>query len=121
MHSVVAWARSPIPRCANLESRLASEEFQAIERLNHLPGRRLTTARTIAAEEEILRRVREAQNRIQPVTSNVEAFRIAKDHPRLNRAQNMVIEDVLSSTDRIQGIQGHAGAGKTTALTVRRG
>jgi hypothetical protein len=46
---------------ANLESRLASEEFQAIERLNHLPGRRLTTARTIAAEEEILRRVREAK------------------------------------------------------------
>src|SRR5258708_6800534 len=72
---------------ANLESRLVSEEFQAIERLNHLPGRRLTTARTIATEEEILRRVREAQNRIQPVTSNVEAFRIAKDHPRLNRAQ----------------------------------
>ena len=106
---------------ANLESRLASGEFQAIERLNHLPGRRLTTARTIAAEEEILRRVREGQNRIQPVTSNVEAFRIAKDHPQLNRAQKMVIEDVLSSTDQIQGIQGHAGAGKTTALTVLRG
>src|SRR3984893_1134700 len=106
---------------ANLESRLASGEFRAIERLNHLPGRRLTTARTIAAEEEILRRVREGQNRIQPVTSNVEAFRIAKDHPQLNRAQKVVIEDVLSSTDRIQGIQGHAGAGKTTALTVLRG
>ncbi len=33
----------------------------------------------------------------------------------------MVIEDVLSSTDKIQGIQGSTGAGKTTALTVLRG
>jgi ATP-dependent exoDNAse (exonuclease V) alpha subunit len=106
---------------ANLDSRLASGEFQAIERSNHLPGRRLTTARTIAAETEILRRVREGQNGIQPVTSNVEAFKIANDHRQLNRAQKTVIEDVLSSTDRVQGIQGYAGAGKTTALAVLRG
>jgi ATP-dependent exoDNAse (exonuclease V) alpha subunit len=31
-----------------------------------------------------------------------------------------VVEDVLSSPDRIQGIQGFAGAGKTTTLTVIR-
>ena len=31
-----------------------------------------------------------------------------------------MIEDVLSSPDRIQGIQGFAGAGKTTTLTVIR-
>jgi ATP-dependent exoDNAse (exonuclease V) alpha subunit len=31
-----------------------------------------------------------------------------------------VVEDVLSSRDRIQGIQGFAGAGKTTTLTVLR-
>lgn len=106
---------------ANLDSRLASGEFQAIERSNHLPGRRLTTAQTIAAETEVLRRVREGQNRIQPVTSGINAFKIANDHPQLNRAQKAVIEDVLRSTDRVQGIQGYAGAGKTTALAVLRG
>jgi len=31
------------------------------------------------------------------------------------------VEDVLSSQDRIQGIQGFAGSGKTTTLTVIRG
>jgi ATP-dependent exoDNAse (exonuclease V) alpha subunit len=31
-----------------------------------------------------------------------------------------VVEDVLSSPDRIQGLQGFAGAGKTTTLTVIR-
>jgi hypothetical protein len=33
----------------------------------------------------------------------------------------MVVEDVLSSPDRIQGIQGFAGSGKTTTLSVIRG
>jgi conjugative relaxase-like TrwC/TraI family protein len=105
---------------ANLDSRLAFGEFQAIERPNHLPERQLTTARTIEAEQEILRRVREGQNQVQAVTTSVEAFKIANDHPQLNRAQKTVIQEILSSNDRIQGIQGYAGAGKTTALSVLR-
>jgi conjugative relaxase-like TrwC/TraI family protein len=106
---------------ANLNARLASGEFQTIERSNHLPGRRLTTARTIEAEREILQRVREGQNRMQPVVKQVDAFKIAHDHPQLNRAQKAVIEDVLSAPDKIQGIQGFAGSGKTTTLNVLRG
>jgi conjugative relaxase-like TrwC/TraI family protein len=105
---------------ANLDARLASGEFQAIDRPNQLPGRGLTTAKTIEAEQEILRRVREGQDQIQPVATRVEAYQFTKDHPYLNRAQRDVIEDVLSSPDRIQGIQGYAGAGKTTALAVLR-
>jgi ABC-type glutathione transport system ATPase component len=45
---------------------------------------------------------------------------VANQHPHLNRAQTTVVEDVLSSPDRIQGIQGFAGSGKTTTLTVIR-
>src|ERR1019366_3569407 len=44
----------------------------------------------------------------------------ADQHPHLNRAQKSVVEDVLSSPDRVQGIQGFAGAGKTTTLIVLR-
>jgi ATP-dependent exoDNAse (exonuclease V) alpha subunit len=40
--------------------------------------------------------------------------------PDINRAQKTVVEDVLSSQDRIRGIQGFAGSGKTTTLTVIR-
>jgi ATP-dependent exoDNAse (exonuclease V) alpha subunit len=54
------------------------------------------------------------------LTTRAEAIQIAEQHPHLNRAQKNVIEDVLSSSDRIQGIQGYAGVGKTTALTVLR-
>jgi ATP-dependent exoDNAse (exonuclease V) alpha subunit len=42
-------------------------------------------------------------------------------HSHLNRTQKSVVEDVLSSPDRIQGIQGFAGSGKTTTLSAIRG
>jgi ATP-dependent exoDNAse (exonuclease V) alpha subunit len=106
---------------ANLEARLASGEFQLVERPRGVPGRQFTTAKTIEAEHEILRRMREGQNHVEPVLSRPHAIAVADRHPHLNRAQKSVIEDVLSSTDRIQGVQGFAGAGKTTTLTVIRG
>ena len=41
-------------------------------------------------------------------------------HSHLNAAQTTAIEHVLTSRDRVQGIQGVAGAGKTTAFDVIR-
>jgi conjugative relaxase-like TrwC/TraI family protein len=105
----------------NLDARLASGEFQIVERPQGVPGRQFTTAKTIEAEHDILRRMREGQHNIEPVLSRAQAIAVADQHPRLNQAQKAVVEDVLSSRDRIQGIQGFAGAGKTTTLTVLRG
>ncbi len=105
---------------ANLNARLASGEFQAVERAD-TPGRQFTTAKTIEAEHEIVRRMREGQKQFLPVMSRPEAIRVADQHLHLNRAQKSVVEDVLSSPDRIHGIQGVAGAGKTTTLAVLRG
>ena len=105
---------------AHLDARLASGEFQIIERQQGIPGRQFTTAKTIAAEQEVLRRMRDGQNQVEPVLSRPQAIGVANEHQHLNRAQKSVIEDVLSSPDRIQGIQGFAGAGKTTTLTVVR-
>jgi molybdopterin-guanine dinucleotide biosynthesis protein len=106
--------------CANLNARVASGEFRAVERPNAIPGRKLTTARTIEAEREILHRVRDGQREVQPVVTRPEAYRIAQDHTNLNQAQKTVIEEVLSSKDRVQGIQGYAGVGKTTVLSALR-
>ncbi|HEY2471857.1 MAG TPA: MobF family relaxase [Terracidiphilus sp.] len=103
----------------SLNMRLASGEFQTVER-QHMPGRQFTTARTIEAEQEILRRVREGQNRAHPVATRAEAIQVADRHPYLNRAQKSVVEDVLSAPDRIQGIQGWAGSGKTSVLKIVR-
>jgi conjugative relaxase-like TrwC/TraI family protein len=104
---------------ANLNARIASGEFQTVERVN-MPGRQLTTAKTIAAEQEIVRRMREGRNQINPLLPRSQAIAFADEYQHLNSTQRSVVEDVLSSSDRIQGIQGFAGSGKTTTLSVIR-
>ena len=105
---------------AHLDARLASGEFRIVERQRGLPGRHFTTAKTIEAEHEILSRMRQGQNHVEPILSRPQAIAFADQHPRLNHAQKSVVEDVLSSSDRIHGIQGFAGAGKTSTLTTVR-
>jgi conjugative relaxase-like TrwC/TraI family protein len=104
----------------NLDSRLASGEFQIVDHGQNTPARQFTTARTIEAEHEIVHRVTEERNQIEPVLSRSDAIAVADRHQYLNRAQKSVVEDVLSAPDRVQGIQGYAGAGKTTTLSVIR-
>src|ERR1039458_2509817 len=64
--------------------------------------------------------MREGQNHVEPVLARPHAIAVADQYPHLNQAQKSVVEDVLSASDRVQGIQGFAGAGKTTTLTVIR-
>jgi conjugative relaxase-like TrwC/TraI family protein len=105
---------------ANLNARLASGEFKIVERGGNTPARQFTTAKTIATEQEIVRRVGEGQNQVGPVLSRQQAIAVADQHTRLNQSQKSVVEDVLSSPDRIQGLQGFAGSGKTASLSVIR-
>jgi conjugative relaxase-like TrwC/TraI family protein len=105
---------------SHLDARLASGEFRIVDRQQGVPGRQFTTAKTIEAEHEILSRMRQGQNHVEPILSRPQAIAFADQHPRLNHAQKSVVEDVLSSSDRIHGIQGFAGAGKTSTLTTVR-
>jgi len=105
---------------ANLNARLSAGEFQLVERSGNSPARQFTTAKTIAAEHEILRRVSEGRRQVEPAFSRSQAIAVADGQSHLNRAQKSVVEDVLSSPDRIQAIQGYAGTGKTTTLSVIR-
>src|SRR5205085_11552592 len=52
----------------NLNARIALGEFQAVERA-HMPGRQFTTAKTIAAEHEIVSRARARRRQDEPVLS----------------------------------------------------
>jgi conjugative relaxase-like TrwC/TraI family protein len=104
----------------NLDARIAAGEFKVVDRGQNTPARQFTTARTIEAEHEIVHRVTEERNQIEPVLSRSDAIAVADRHQYLNRAQKSVVEDVLSAPDRVQGIQGYAGAGKTTTLSVIR-
>ena len=67
-----------------------------------------------------MRRMREGQNQIEPVLSRRDALALTERHSHLNRGQQEVVKEVLTSRDQVQGIQGVAGAGKTTALVAVR-
>jgi conjugative relaxase-like TrwC/TraI family protein len=105
---------------AHLESRMTVGEFQKVERAHNTPARQFTTARTVREEQEIMNRMRAGKDELAPALSQQQAVTFAAQHSHLNQAQRRVIEDVLNSPDRVQGIQGVAGAGKTTTLSVIR-
>ena len=104
----------------NFENRVLKGEFLATSPAARAIGRLFTTPETVSAEGEVIQRMRAGQGQTEPVVSPREAVAITSQRLRLNAAQTSAIENVLTSRDRVQGIQGVAGAGKTTALDVIR-
>ena len=104
----------------SVEARLASGEFQLVNAPKHGSARQFTTAETIQAEKEILRQMRQGQGRADQIMPVQQAVAHTAQYPILNSSQRSAAEEILTSRDRIQGLQGSAGVGKTTALkTVR--
>jgi len=103
-----------------LAARHAAGEFVRVEASRHQTGLLVTTVKTIAAEREIIRQMRQGQNQVESVMSRQNAIVFVDQRPHLNGGQKAVIEDVLSSSDRVQGIQGVAGSGKTSTLEAIR-
>jgi conjugative relaxase-like TrwC/TraI family protein len=107
---------------ASFEARIASGEFQEMPGQKHDTGRQFTTQHTIQAEQDVIRRMQQGQNQAVPILSIQEAVALTDARPQLNSGQRAAIEQVMTSRDTIQGLQGSAGAGKTSALiAVREG
>ena len=104
----------------NFENRVLKGEFLATQPATRTVGRLFTTPETVSAEREVIQRMRAGQGQAEPIVSSREAVATTNKHSHLNTAQTTAIEHVLTSRDRVQGIQGVAGAGKTTALDVIR-
>lgn len=105
---------------ANFEARIASGEFREVSGSKHSAGRHFTTAGTIQAENEIIRSVREGQGQAPQLMSIQDAIRLTEAHERLNDTQRKAIEQILTSRDQVQGLQGSAGSGKTSTLAAIR-
>jgi len=107
---------------ANFEARIASGEFRIVSTDRHSSGRQFTTAEAIKAEGEVVRKVLDGKGRSPQLMFVEQAIPLTEERPQLNQAQRKAIEQVLTSRDRIQGLQGVAGAGKTTTLvSIRQG
>ncbi|HEX2918687.1 MAG TPA: AAA family ATPase, partial [Edaphobacter sp.] len=107
---------------ASFEARITSGEFKQINDDGSKAGRRFTTAATIQAESEIAQKVRDGQSRAPQIMGIEGAVPLVDSRPHFNAAQKRVVEEVLTSYDRVQGLQGRAGSGKTSVLaTLREG
>ena len=80
-------------------------------------GRHWATEAAVAREWETVERMREGKNAGERLMRRWVAA--AKLHRgRLNEGQKAAVKLLLSSTDRVVGVQGYAGTGKTTMLVV---
>ena len=83
------------------------------------PGESLTTDKAIADEKETVALMKRGQGASRPL---MRSWRLG---PRLHRGrltegQKEAVKLILSSKDRIVGVQGYAGSGKTTMLDRAR-
>ncbi|HVJ09453.1 MAG TPA: MobF family relaxase [Acidisarcina sp.] len=105
---------------ASFERRIASGEFQLVSGEKHDSARRFTTAEMVQTEKEIVRTVLDGRGQAPQLMPIQQAVPLTDAHAQLNSSQRNSIEQILTSHDRIQGLQGSAGVGKTSALKIVR-
>ncbi|SEG71153.1 conjugative relaxase domain-containing protein, TrwC/TraI family [Bryocella elongata] len=107
---------------AEFEARQQRGDFLHVDGHKYASSRSFTTPETIAAERANIAQVQAGKNTVQSIMSAEQAQQQARSQEFLNDSQRRVIEEVLNSTDRIQGLQGRAGTGKTSVLrSIREG
>jgi conjugative relaxase-like TrwC/TraI family protein len=106
-----------------LQRRVKSGEFRVLEAQQGEAGRRFTTAEMVRLEKETLARMQEGSQRSvanSPLVRTESGTAIVNQHPELSAAQRSAVVEILNSREQIVGLDGKAGAGKTTALSVVR-
>jgi conjugative relaxase-like TrwC/TraI family protein len=105
----------------NLEQRIRSGEFIEVGR--ERPGgadRTLTTREMLDYERDNITRMKAGQESHDPMVSEQTSQELAGKFDHLSRSQRRAVDEILSSRDQVVGLEGVAGAGKTTSLSAIR-
>ena len=105
------------------ELRVRHGEFRLVERTDGRAAPQYTTAEMIRLEREIVGSVRVGnQQRYENSMLVAPALRIRTEdlHPELSKSQLAAVDEIFLSREKIVGLDGVAGAGKTTTLAVIR-
>ena len=103
------------------ERRVQTGEFIAVEHVG--AGQQYTTATMLRMEREIIGHMQEGNRRGYNDPTLVPAhIRVETEdrHRELNAGQRQAVEEIFLSREKIVGLDGIAGAGKTTTLAVVR-
>jgi len=103
------------------ERRIEAGEFREVSHVG--AGRQYTTAVMVRMEREIVGRMQEGNRRdySDPMLVSPQVRIATEDrHPELNASQRQAVDEIFLSREKVVGLDGIAGAGKTTALTVIR-
>src|SRR6202789_1572507 len=101
--------------------RAARGEFRTVDHAG--AGQQYTTAAMLGMEREIVTRMQDGNQRGVSDSMLVDArIRIATEdrHLELNASQRQAVDQVFLSREKMVGLDGVAGAGKTTTLAVIR-
>ncbi|WP_158748823.1 MobF family relaxase [Acidobacterium sp. S8] len=105
------------------EQRVIRGEFRRVERMDGRAGPQYTTAEMVRLEREIVGSMQQGNLRgfeNSMLVSPPLRIRIEDQHPELSKAQLGAVDEIFLSREKIIGLDGVAGAGKTTTLAVIR-
>jgi conjugative relaxase-like TrwC/TraI family protein len=100
------------------EKRVQSGDLIEVE--SKSPARAFTTEQMIGYERDTIVEMRKGQNLDNPLVRPETWRHVEEKHPHLSTSQRAAVEHILTSHDRITGLEGVAGAGKTTSLAAVR-
>jgi len=105
----------------NLERRVCSGEFIEVDQERpRSEGRLLTTREMLDYERENIARMKAEQGRYAPLVVDRSQEELAAVFAHLSKSQRQAVEEIISSRDQVLGLDGVAGAGKTTSLAAIR-
>jgi len=84
------------------------------------PSRSFTTDEMIGSERDNIRLMRAGQDQCPSLVSLETRQQVEPNCLHLSNSQRVAVWEILSSQDQITGLEGAAGAGKTTSLTAIR-
>jgi conjugative relaxase-like TrwC/TraI family protein len=103
------------------ERRIGTGEFQEVSHVG--AGRQYTTAVMVRMEREIVGQMEEGNRRdySDPMLVSLQVRIATEDrHSELNAAQRQAVDEIFLSREKVVGLDGIAGAGKTTTLSLIR-
>src|SRR5580692_1970602 len=100
------------------EKSIRSGDFLEVE--NKSPSRPFSTERMIQYERDNVAEMQKGQGQNGPLVNPETWQQVQENHAHLSPSQRAAVEQIVSGRDKIMGLEGVAGAGKTTSLSAIR-